>query len=320
MKVLASCVRGALVPEDGKILQSFDFAGIESRVNAWLFNESWKLQAFREYDAGTGPDLYKMAYARAFRVPTESVDKDQRLIGKVMELALGYQGGSGAFVTMASTYAVDLDDLASRVWQALPPDVIESAEWMWQKTGGSELSHDVFIACDGIKQLWRKLHPKTVQGWSDLDEAATMAVRFPGKVFKLTGGKLAFKVEGDWLYLRLPSGRKLAYFKPEWDGESVTHLGIDTYTRRWMRTQNYGGKWCERACSGVARCLLVDAMFRLDDAGYDLIGTVHDETIAEVSPDFGSLDEARELMCRLPDWAAGLPVAAEGWRAKRYRK
>ena len=323
IKVFASCVRGMLVPDSGKVIQSFDFAAIESRVNAWLFDEQWKLQAFRDYDAGTGPDMYCMTYGRAFRVDPRTIGKDdpRRQNGKVQDLAFGYEGGVSALTEWATLYRIDLAEMASSVRQVLSPDIVESAEWMWQKFGRSSgLSHDVYIGCDGVKQLWRRLHPRIVQGWKDLKAAAVLAVENPGTVYKLPNGKLAFKVESDWLYMRLPSGRKLAYFKPEVEGDVVSHLGVDTVTRRWMRTQNYGGKWCERACQSVSRDLLVHAMFGLEAQGYDTIGTVHDEVLSEVDERFGSLEEARSIMCKLPEWAYGLPVAAAGWRAKRYRK
>lgn len=321
MRVFASCVRGALIPAEGRVLQSLDFASIESRVNAWLFNERWKLQAFREYDAGIGPDLYCITYARAFRCKPEAVTKPQRQLGKVMDLSMGFGGGVGAFVKMVANYGVDLEEMASQVRQALSPEVVESAEWMWQKMGSSSgLPHHVYIACDGLKQLWRNLHPRTVTGWKDLQEAASLAVQHPGKVFKLPAGNLAFKVDSDWMYLRLPSGRKIAYFKPEYDGENVSYLGTDTETRRWMRTKTYGGKLCENAVQGTARDLLVEAMFNLEASGYETVGTIHDEILSELTASYGSMEEAQEIMCRVPAWASGLPIAAEGWRGMRYRK
>jgi DNA polymerase bacteriophage-type len=133
-----------------------------------------------------------------------------------------------------------------------------------------------------------------------------------------------FKVEGDWLYMRLPSGRRNAYYKPEIRegdyGEHLTFLGIDTYTRQWCRCSTYGGKLAQNATEGVARDLLVAAMFRLRAANYPLVLHVHDEPCAEVLEGFGSIEEVERLMCILPKWAAGLPIAAEGFRAKRYQK
>lgn len=376
MRVLASCIRGMLIARPGKKLVFPDFSGVEARGNAWLWDEDWKLKAFREYDAGTGPDLYKVAYARAFRVLIEAVTKAQRQIGKVMELALGYEGGVGAFIKMIAPYGIDLDDLAEQVYPLLPEDVLESAEWMWNKFGKrSGLSRKVYIACDGLKQLWRLAHPKIKDGWKALKEAAVMAVKHKGKVFKC--GKVMFSVrqykKHEWLHLRLPSGRKLSYFKPRLEqtlkcnvcgnehafGElrtgdpcpekiagattpttrdmerystsctgqlqphnegTVRYWGVDTDTRRWCETSSYGGKWDENIDQAFCRDLLVNALFDLEDAGYDPIGHVHDEPVTETDEDEGSLDEAGRIMCNQPSYADGMPIAIDGHVGKRYRK
>ncbi len=322
MKVLASCVRAMLVAGEGKTLQSLDFSGIESRMTAWLFDEEWKLDAFRDFDAGTGEDLYKIAYARAFRLRTADVDKPERQIGKVMELAMGYEGGASAFATMAANYGVDLAEMASRVRQALSQDVVESAEWMWQKFGTkSELPHDVFIACDGLKQLWRAAHPRIKQGWADLRDAAKLAVENPGKMYAIPSGKLKLRVKDQWLQMRLPSGRCLHYFRPQVDEDGkVTYMGVDTYTRRWMRTGTYGGKLTENAAQAASRDLLVNALFNFEAAGIRTLGSIHDEILSEIDESSADFGTCRKLMTSIPQWAAGLPVAAEGFRAYRYRK
>lgn len=362
MKVIASTIRSMLIPAEGHDLLFLDFAGIESRVNAWLWNEEWKLKAFRDYDTivgydkkgkpiRLGPDLYKLAYARAFGILIEQVTDAQRQIGKVMELALGYEGGVGAFVTMVETYGIDLDELARMVLPILPQEVKDKANWLWEKQGsGMGVSYDVFIACDGLKQLWRAQHPRIKAGWKQLKEAAVKATMHKGKVF--TAGRLLFKFEDRWLYMKLPSGRKIAYFKPsvawpqkrvkrEVDGvlkftyvddkfddegkldlrkATLHYWGVDTKTRRYMKTSTYGGKTDENADQGISRDLLVDAMFRLEAANYPIVGTVHDEGIMEIPERFGSIEEASQLMCANEDWAADIPVAVEGHRGKRYKK
>jgi DNA polymerase len=335
MKVFASCLRGMLIASPGRDLLFPDFAGIESRVNAWLWDEEWKLEGFRKQDAGTGPDNYKIAYARAFGIPIEDVIKSQRQIGKVMELALGYEGGASAFATMVPNYGINLEDLAKQVDGTFPDWVCEKSAWMWSNFGSrSKLPQHIYLACDGLKQLWREQHPRIVQGWKDLREAAVMAVRHSGDVYQCAGGKIMFRVvrykANEWLCMRLPSGRRLWYFRPSLDQEVnedletvnyvVRYWGVDTYSRRYMKTSTYGGKLDENAVQAISRDLLVYAKHKFERRGYPPIGSAHDEPILEPAEGFGSLEEAAQIMCDIPGWARGLPVAVEGHRAKRYRK
>lgn len=356
MKVLASCVRSVLVAPPGRDLLFPDYAGIESRVNAWLWNETWKLEAYRKYDTiigwddkkkeplRAGPDLYKVAYSRAFGIPIEDVTKDQRQVGKVMELALGYEGGVSAFVTMVSTYGIDLQEMTEAAWPTLPAVEKEAAiKWLEESKKRKqtfELTDEQFITCDVLKRLWRDSNPRIKLGWKILKDAALLAVQEPGRVVK-AGNKLMFKVvhhgKHSWLVMRLPSGRRLWYYTPfikkiivkrKWpDGRTteqvedhLRYYGVDTYTRKWGVTSTYGGKLDENADQAISRDLLVAGKFKLEKRGYDLLGSVHDEPIMEIDEGWGSLEEAAELMCDKPDWAEGLPVAVEGHRARRYRK
>lgn len=121
--------------------------------------------------------------------------------------------------------------------------------------------------------------------------------------------------------MRLPSGRMLSFFKPQIDEEEkIRYWGVDTFTRKWCLTSTYGGSLVQSATQAIARDLMVNGMLKLDEAGYQLIGTVHDEVIMELPENFGSVQEASKIMCDIPEWAAGLPVKASGYRAKRYRK
>lgn len=325
MKTIASTIRSMLVAADGHDLLFLDYAAIEARVNAWLWDEQWKLEAYRAYDAGTGPDLYKLAYAKSFRIPVDEVTKAQRQIGKVMELALGYGGGASAFATMAKTYQLDLVEVAKSAYDVLPPDVREEAEggWRWAQENGrtAGLDERTYVVCDALKRLWRAAHPGIVAGWNALQESAVEAIRNPGEAFAVPNKRIMFRVDGQWLYMRLPSGRKLAYFRPRVDDDgTIGYMGVDTYTRQWCRTHTYAGKIDENADQAISRDLLASAKMRLERASYLPVGSVHDEPIMEIPEGFGSYDEAARIMCDSPKWAAGLPVAVEGHRAKRYRK
>ena len=326
MKIFASCIRGVLVAPPGKDLLSLDYSGVESRSLAWLFDETQKLDAYRAFDAGKGPGIYELVAASLLQKPVEDITRYERQsLGKTPDLAFGYEGGVNALVTMAGTYGVDLNNLTEVVWHLIMPDIMERSDWMWGKFGSrSGLEKRVYLACNSLKEIWRAGHPKTVQGWRDMKDAAISAVLKPGEACAIPNGKIIFKVEDDFLKMRLPSGRRLSYFKPEIEGEDrdqkLTYLGIDTATRRWMRTGTYGGKLTENAVQAISRDLMVHGVRSLESEGYMPIATVHDEGVFEVDEGFGSLEGAIEVFTRTQPWAAGLPVAAEGYRAKRYRK
>jgi DNA polymerase len=301
MEVVSSLLRGCFVPAPGHRLIAADYSNIEGRVTAWLSGERWKVDAFRAFDAGTGPDLYKLAYSKSFGVAVKEVTKDQRQLGKVQELALGYQGGKGAFNAMAALYGIDLPE----------------------------------AEVQAIVQAWRAAHPHVVALWRDLEDAAFSAVARKGAVAPAANGRVRFVVKGGFLWMILPSGRPLAYPSPSirakvmpWtdrDGEPVVRdvvsfWGVDSRTRQWARQYGYGGLWTENAVQAIARDVLAHAMLALEAKGYPIVLTVHDEIIAEVPAGRGDLPEFETIMCALPTWANGFPVAAEGWEGDRYRK
>lgn len=335
LAVVSDCLRGLVGAAPKNTLYAADYASIESRLIAWFGGEEWKLAAFREFDAGNGFDNYVHAYARAFGVSPGDVDKLMRQIGKVMELALGYQGGVGAFQKMAVGYGVVVEDARA----------------------------------DELKNLWREAHPGVVQWWYDLENAATDAIKQPGVTFYV-GDRIAFRVAGTFLYMRLPSGRAIVYPFPcmkrklmPWtkQGEmllperevacwvcegkgcedcahagtvtkppvyaqlpvwkdSICYKGIDQFTRQWTDQFAHGGLLANNAVQGTARDIEAEAMVRVENAGYPIVLTVHDEIVSETPEGFGSVDEFKGLLTTLPGWAAGLPLAASGFTAKRYRK
>lgn len=323
IKVIGSCARGMIVPAEGKSLMALDYSGIESRVNAWIFDEEWKIEAFRDYDAGNGPGIYELVYAQAFHKHAARVTPEERQIGKVLELSSGFQGGVSAFVKMAHNYSVDLDAMAKAVIGTIPEDVLSSARWMWHnhakpKNATFGLSEQTYVVCDSLKQLWRSSNPKITAGWKALEEGAVNAIEAPGKVFTLPNKKLAFKVDTGWLYMRLPSGRKLAYYQPAVESGRLSYMGTDTLTRQWCRTQMYGGMLCNNAVQGTARDIMVNGLMRIEGAGWPVVMTIHDELVVET--DEPDLKQAAEIMCTLSVHDTGLPLAVKGWIGKRYRK
>jgi DNA polymerase len=291
MTALSSSLRGCLVASEDHELVVADLANIEGRVLAWLAREEWKLDAFAAYDRGEGPDLYLVGAGRILGKRPQDVAKAERQShGKVPELACGYQGASGAFLTMAALYNMDMP--AAQV--------------------------------EGIVKDWRQAHPNTVRLWYGVQDAVRDAIRYPGRT--VTYDRLKIKVSGAWLRIALPSGRELVYARPkleEIDGyrDTITYEGINTYTRQWGKLTTYGGKLVENIVQAIARDVMAHGMILAEAAGFHIILTVHDELLTEVP--IGStctVERLCSLMSTRPAWASGLPLAAAGFRARRYRK
>lgn len=324
MAITSSTIRGAIVAPAGKKLVIADLSNIEGRVLAWLAGESWKLRAFREFDAGNGPDLYKLAYAKSFGVAPDQVDKEQRQVGKVQELALGYEGGVGAFLTFAAAYGIDLEEMGEQAYDTLPADLKEEAArfFAWcheQKRSTFGLTERAFVVCDAFKRSWRRAHPMVASLWRELGDAVVSAVFQPGTTF--TVRKLKVRRDGNWLRIGLPSGRNLCYPSPRVDDGKFSYMGMDQYTKKWQRIHSYGGKLVENVTQAAARDVLAAAMPACEQEGYAIVLTVHDELITE-APDTLEYNDARlaELMSTQPAWAADLPLAAAGFETYRYRK
>lgn len=324
MALCANAIRSVIVAPPGRKLVVADLANIEGRVIAWLAGEEWKIKAFGEYDAGTGPDLYKLAYAKSFGVDPSCVDKTQRQIGKVMELMLGYEGGVGAFLTGAATYGFDVEELGRTAEDTIPGDVLYDAQgfYAWtikQKRSTFGLSQRAFVVCDSIKRVWRGAHPKIHTLWKDLESACVSAVEWPSTTAKCRGLKV--RRDGAWLRIGLPSGRALCYPQPQVKEGKLSYMGVNQYTRQWSRINTYGGKLVENCTQAIARDVLAASMADIEASGYDITLTVHDEIITECpDTDDYDVDTLCQMMCDAPLWAAGLPLAAAGFEAYRYKK
>jgi DNA polymerase len=313
---------------ESKKLCIADLSNIEGRALAWLAGEEWKLRAFREFDAGTGHDLYKLAYARSFGVLPENVTKPQRQIGKVEELALGFAGGVGAFATMAAGYGMDLDAMAAVVLPSAPADLVKQAreflDWLLKKGSGKVntfgLADDTFIACDVVKRGWRRGHPAIESWWGVVEQGFRDAVQNPGHTFHC--GTVKIRRDGNWLRIQLPSGRHLCYPSPEVaDNGDLSYMGVNQYTRKWCRIKTYGGKLAENITQAFARDVLGHSMPMIEAEGYAIVLSVHDELLTETpdTPAFTS-DRLSALMSTVPPWAPGLPLAAAGFETHRYKK
>ena len=168
---------------------------------------------------------------------------------------------------------------------------------------------------------WRDAHPQTRMLWVGLRDAYTLATQNPGQTFS-AGRWLKVRRDGAWLRIRLPSGRYLCYLQPEVDDKGqCSYMGINQYTRQWARIKTHGGKLAENVTQAVARDVLFANLHAIEAAGYDVLLTIHDEVLTE-APDTNAFnaDALAEIMSRVPQWAPGLPLAAAGFEAYRFRK
>ena len=284
--VLSQLIRTTFIPSEGHTFMVADFSAIEARVIAWLANEKWRLDVFN-----THGKIYEASASQMFKVPLESITKGNplRQKGKVAELALGFQGGAGALITMGA------------LKQGLTEDELP-----------------------GLVTAWRHASPNIVQFWWDVGKAAMDAVREKKSVSLQYG--LTFSVESGIMFIRLPSGRRLAYVRPRieinerFNKPALTHEGSDQKTKQWGRLYTYSGRLVENIVQATARDCLAEAMLRLDDAGYKIRMHVHDEVVLDVPHGSSTLEKVCEITGQRIEWAPGLPMRADGFETDYYKK
>ena len=285
--VLSQLIRTAFIPSEGCRFIVCDYSAIEARVLAWLAGEKWVLDEF--YGDGL---IYEATAAMMFHVPKEDIKKggpraDLRSKGKVATLACGYQGSTGALIQMGALKS------------GIPEEELQ-----------------------GIVKRWRKANQNIVRFWYDVEAAAIQAVQ--GRPSTLDHG-IHFECEAGYLFITLPSGRRLAYYKPElrmepkFEKMGLTYLGIGQ-NKQFTRQKSYGGKLVENITQATARDCLRDAMTALDEAGYRIVFHVHDEVIVDMPEGEGSLADMQAIMGRSLQWAPGLPLRAAGFECKFYMK
>ena len=284
-----SIVRGMICAPEGKMICAADYVGIENRGLAWVARDEVTLDLFRK-----NLDQYIDMAAYLYKIPYEDVTKDQRYTGKQLVLGCGYGLG----------------------WKGFQK---------YMEAAGTPITNEIAqFAVNG----WRTKYHKVVKLWYACKTAAINAISNPGTVFDVSN--CAFKLVSDrnkthWLQLTLPSGRNLYYNKPKIEdgvyGLETTAMGINPYTKKWMRLKIIPGRFVENIVQALSRDILAQGKLNLDAAHYDIIGSVHDEVIIEIDEEYlPCLDDICEHMCDMPEWARGLPLEAEGMIEKRYRK
>lgn len=281
---LLSCLRGMIKAGPGNRLIVADLSAIEARILAWMAGQNNVVEVFR----GHGK-IYEYTASLIYNKDLGDVTKDERAIGKVGNLALGYQGGVGAYMKMAKTYRVEISENAA----------------------------------DVIKVNWREANPRIVKFWAKMEECAIGAVQQRGAIHQYRGIK--FVADKNFLKIRLLSGRVLYYYKPKivegkFGGDQVQVLARGDNSAAFGPKNLYGGLIAENIAQATAADILRHGMLNADEAGYDIVMHVHDEIVAEMPYGKGSVEELAELMCIVPDWAEGLPLAAAGYESKRFKK
>lgn len=299
IKLASNAIRGVIVASEGKKLVVSDLEQIEARVLPWLAGEQWKLDDFTAADSGEEEyDLYTRTAARVLgKQPCDVTKEERQAYGKVSELSCGYGGSLGAYSAMGEVYGFRLPDAQVmdiiRGWRAKHPAI-----------------------CDWDTGLWKKL-----------DDAARLAIMNPGQVYD-AGEFIRFERWRNWLKMHLPSGGFLSYAMPAMAEDprrpgsmAISYMGLNNYTRRWERLYTYGGKLSADATQSTAREIMAGNLPAIEAAGYDPVLLVHDEVVTETldSSNF-SVHELNGLLAAQPSWAPGLPLAAGGFEAYRYRK
>jgi len=277
---LSQLIRTAFVPKKGCKFIVADFSAIEARVLSWLAGEKWRSEVF-----ASGGDIYCASASQMFGVPVEKhgVNGHLRQKGKIAELALGYGGSVGALKAMGAL-VMGLEE------EELKP----------------------------LVNAWRQANPYIVKFWWDVDRVAKKCIK---EKQSQEIQNIKFHYRSGMLFIVLPSGRQLAYVKPKigeniFGGESVTYEGVGA-TKKWDRLESYGPKFVENIVQAISRDILMHAIKTL--SSYRIVAHVHDEVIIEADPSM-SLDRVCQQMSRVPPWAKGLLLDADGYECEFYKK
>ncbi len=285
-RLLKSMVRPSLMPAPGHMFVCLDWKSIEAIVLPWSTQDPRADKVLDIFRAGR--DIY---VETAKQLPW-----NDRQLGKVTVLSMGYGGGVGAFQSMARGYGVSISD--------------EDA--------------------DKIKLAWRKANPWAKDFWKLLENTAKRAMRDPGQLYAV--GRVSYVLQGGTLWCVLPSGTMLAYPQPrmDWNGDwEQFEISCIKSSRRpkkeapeWPRMALWGGLLAENITQAIAGDLLREALVRVREWSDEVVLHVHDEIVLEVSESETDMayKDLREEMMVVPDWATGMPLDCDGWIGDYYRK
>jgi DNA polymerase len=286
--VLKGMLRPSLRAADGHVLVVADWAAIEARVTPWASRSNSGAAKLAIFEAGE--DVYKHNAAATFGINYADVDKDQRQIGKVQELACGFAGGVGAFAAMGRIYNLSLPEPEAR----------------------------------RMVEGWRRANTWSVPYWAALERSYMAALRNP--LVEFPAGRVTYKFDGQHLWYTLPSGRLLCYPFARFEDGGITYAKAAwkpaADAKEWPRARLWRGLACENITQAVANDLLRHALRRLDTIGLKVVLTVHDEIVLEVEKNQAdwAAEQLVKVMCEPPDWCVGIPLNAEVAIMERYGK
>lgn len=312
---LRACLRGAIAARDGYRLVVADLSSIESVVVGWLANCRRILDLFRD-----GRDAYRDYASIVFRKPADQITSAERKFAKPPVLGCNYGMGADGLAQYAQNFGVDFCDM----WT---PEI--NREYLLAtldgEDGGDAGSDDTRrrVVAKKLVNTYRATYPEIPELWWSYERAFICAARQRGREFRV--GRVTFFRDGEFVFIRLPSGRCLAYLDAEATGEGrdtqISYSGVDTFSRKWGRVDTWGGKLVENVTQAVARDVLCVGLLNADLLGFQIVGHVHDEIICEQpSGDTLGTEQLEKAMTVLPIWADGMPVSAVGWSGKRYCK
>ncbi|MEY4535628.1 MAG: hypothetical protein RLZZ246_1946, partial [Planctomycetota bacterium] len=301
LEVLSQSLRSVIAAPAGKELIAADYSAIEARVCAWLAGQDDVVAFFHQFDSEKRLGHKPMDF---YVYTAQSIGSQSRSLGKVAALALQYGMGDLKFATTAASWGVPLELAEARA----------------------------------VKKAWREANTGIVDFWRQMEEAARAAILTRNKMFQV--GKVGVYAREHCLFLVLPSGRAIRYWRPrlesvtrtaqvvddtgavvekEYDTEEIQFFTVGPDKTRMVLESTYGGKLVENVTQAVARDLLAEALLRVEaTAPYEIVMHVHDSVATEVPKDKGDVREFCALLTTPPAWAAGCPIAAEGYRSSRF--
>ncbi|MBQ6631409.1 MAG: hypothetical protein IJH55_04655, partial [Romboutsia sp.] len=284
--ILSQLIRTTFIPKKNHRFIIADFSAIEARIIAYLSDEKWRIDVFN-----THGKIYEASASKMFKVDINEITKESELRqkGKIAELALGYQGGVKALISMGA-YNMNLCE--------------------------SELIE--------IVRAFRSSNVNIVKLWNKVEKAFIDAVK--NKSIVHIDKNISFIYEGNILFIKLPSGRRLSYIRPRIDYDNafnkcvITYEGVDSTTKKQTRLTTYGGKLVENIVQAIARDVLGQAMINLRNKGFNIVMHIHDEIVLEVENNVSSVDEVCEIMCMENKHLKGLNLRADGFESNYYKK